>query len=80
MSRGAWQNGPVNRSDLLPGDVVFPTDETGSPWIVLAREKGRMLHVGGDGKPTWWNDDKDHTFHSDVLIVRGNKAVNGRFK
>jgi hypothetical protein len=70
----------VKRSELLPGDVVFPEDPSGAPWVVLAREKGRMLYVGGAGTPCWWSDLEDHTFNPRVLIVRGAEAVNGRFR
>jgi hypothetical protein len=68
----------VKRSQLLPGDVVFPMDPSGQPWVVAAWEEGRMLYLAF-GIPTWWEEGEDHTFHPDVLIVRGGQAVNGRF-
>ena len=73
------QDVSVKRSDLRPGDVVFPAGPTGSPWIVLAWEEGRMLYMPTDGKACWWESDGDHTFQPFVLIVRGGEAVNGRF-
>ena len=68
----------MNRSDLQPGDVVFPADPTGAPWVVLCRDEGRMLYLS-EGHAAWWSDENDHTFKPFVLIVRGREAVNGRW-
>lgn len=71
----------MNRSDLLPGDVVFPLSLDSAPWVVVSWGEGgqTMLYLCSEGGPTVWEDPDDHAFDPGVLIVRGREAVNGRW-
>ncbi len=73
-------------TDLIPGDVVFPTDNTASPWMVISLEEGedgyprvKQLNIETGEQTVIQLDAHDNfEFYSDVQILRNGQNVNKR--